>query len=356
MAGRTIASALAAARRPLAAPLAGQRGMALLLTVLLLAVLVSLTLYLQRRTAANMVAATVFRDDMRLGVAADSAVRVGLAILAVEGATDRVDTLVDPWATVDEGQLSTLFAEDEVKLDIIDLSGRLQLNSLVATSRGEDAPSRGRVTVRQRQAREVLLRLLASGRFAIAGEGEARRLVDAVVDWLDADDREEQWGAENSYYQALDRPYSCRNGPLGDLDELLLVRGMSRVLLYGTSSTEALADYLTVYGDDGRININTAPRLLVSCLAGDLDENLLSRFDGFRQDPRHRSLLAEPRWYKNIGGWPGDIVLYDDLLKTASDHFLVTATASHRVSTRGVTVVAQRGEGGELRLRLRKVQ
>ena len=356
MAGRTLPSALAAANRSLAAPLAGQRGMALLLTVLLLAVLVSLTLYLHRRTAADSVAATVFRDDMRLGVVADSTVRLGLAMLAVEGVTDRVDTLVDPWATVDQGQLAALFAEDEVKLDIVDLSGRLQLNSLVATAPGDGNLSRGETAARQRQARDVLLRLLSSGRFAIAGEGEARRMVDAMVDWLDADDREEQLGAESSYYQALQRPYACRNGPLTDLDELLLVRGMSRKLLYGTATSEALANYLTVYGDDGRLNINTAPRLLVGCLARDLDESLLSRFDDFRQDPRHRAQLAEPRWYKNIGGWPGDIVLYDDLLKTASDHFLVTATARHRVSMREVAVVAQRREGGELRLRLRKVQ
>jgi hypothetical protein len=58
-------------------------------------------------------------------------------------------------------------------------------------------------------------------------------IADAILDWVDEDDRERQYGTESFYYQSLDPPYSPRNGPLVSVDELLNVRGVTRRLLYG---------------------------------------------------------------------------------------------------------------------------
>jgi hypothetical protein len=76
------------------------------------------------------------------------------------------------------------------------------------------------------------------------GEGSARALLmalpgmtesiaDAILDWIDQDDDVRQLGAERDYYSGLPRPYAPRNGPLGSIEELLLVREMTPALLFG---------------------------------------------------------------------------------------------------------------------------
>ncbi len=89
-------------------------------------------------------------------------------------------------------------------------------------------------------------------------------LAASIVDWMDADDTPRQGGAESDYYSGESPPYQCKNGPLDSLDELLLVKGVTRDILYGNdfnrdgiqSGTESpgadgfsrgLAAYLTVY-------------------------------------------------------------------------------------------------------------
>ena len=58
---------------------------------------------------------------------------------------------------------------------------------------------------------------------------EAAEVIDALVDWVDANDFEELNGAEDGYYEDLgflNRPY---NRPFYRLDEMRLVRGWSQV-------------------------------------------------------------------------------------------------------------------------------
>jgi type II secretory pathway component PulK len=77
-----------------------------------------------------------------------------------------------------------------------------------------------------------------------AGEGRARTrlmtlpgmtepIADAILDWLDPDDQTRQLGAERDYYSSLEMPYEPRNGPLGSIEELLLVRDVTPALLFG---------------------------------------------------------------------------------------------------------------------------
>ncbi|MFO0948181.1 MAG: type II secretion system protein GspK [Planctomycetota bacterium] len=58
-------------------------------------------------------------------------------------------------------------------------------------------------------------------------------LVDSVLDWLDPDDEKRTAGAEREDYEALQPPIVCRNGPVESIEELLLVRGMTREILFG---------------------------------------------------------------------------------------------------------------------------
>ncbi len=63
--------------------------------------------------------------------------------------------------------------------------------------------------------------------------GMTDTIADAILDWIDADDEQRENGAERDYYATLSPPYAPRNGPLGSIEELLLVRGVTPALLFG---------------------------------------------------------------------------------------------------------------------------
>lgn len=111
-------------------------------------------------------------------------------------------------------------------------------------------------------------------------------IADAIVDFVDSDSEEEEFGAESDYYESLTPSYGAKNGPLDSIEELLLVRGVTQELLFGrdtnrngvveefeanntsigdTASELGWANYLTLYskesnlmpGGGRRININS---------------------------------------------------------------------------------------------------
>jgi len=99
--------------------------------------------------------------------------------------------------------------------------------------------------------------------------------IDAILDWLDADDQPRPGGFENPYYQNLETPYECKNGPMDSLEELLLIPGITPEVFYGDFEDDidlaALPEVLTVHGHpEGKINLNTASgELLEAMFAAD---------------------------------------------------------------------------------------
>jgi Type II secretion system (T2SS), protein K len=59
-------------------------------------------------------------------------------------------------------------------------------------------------------------------------------VADAILDWLDTDEEQREYGAESAYYGNLNPPYAAKNGPLETVEELLLVRGVTPLLLFGS--------------------------------------------------------------------------------------------------------------------------
>lgn len=66
--------------------------------------------------------------------------------------------------------------------------------------------------------------------------GMTEDVADAILDWIDEDEDAREYGCESEYYQGLDPPYCAKNGPLDTLEELMLVRGVTPELLYGTDT------------------------------------------------------------------------------------------------------------------------
>jgi hypothetical protein len=63
--------------------------------------------------------------------------------------------------------------------------------------------------------------------------GMTEPIADAILDWIDSDSQSRMLGAEQDFYSTLQPPYAPRNGPLGSIEELLLVRDVTPALLFG---------------------------------------------------------------------------------------------------------------------------
>jgi len=96
-------------------------------------------------------------------------------------------------------------------------------------------------------------------------EETAKTIACAVLDWKDEDDSpvDTTYGAEDDYYGRLARAHQCKNRSFDSLEELLLVRGMTREIY------DALKDYVTVFPKQGtlRVNFDTAPAVVLTALA-----------------------------------------------------------------------------------------
>ena len=105
-------------------------------------------------------------------------------------------------------------------------------------------------------------------------------IVDSIVDWRDTNDLHMLNGAEEDYYQSLEKPYSCKDGPFDVVNELMLVKGVTREIFYGSSrrveSTtgdeeeikyKGVEQYFTSWGSNA-VNINTAPETVLEAVLG----------------------------------------------------------------------------------------
>lgn len=80
--------------------------------------------------------------------------------------------------------------------------------------------------------------------------GMTEEIADAILDWRDSDSDEREAGVEIGYYRNLDFPYDCRNAPFKTIRELLLVRGVTPIMLYGEDTNfNGLLDYNERDGD-----------------------------------------------------------------------------------------------------------
>jgi general secretion pathway protein K len=90
-------------------------------------------------------------------------------------------------------------------------------------------------------------------------------IVASIFDWRDDNDLHRTNGAEEDYYRSLDNPYSCKDGQFDTVEELIMVKGMSEEILYGSKEKKdddeevysGVVNHLTVYGSN-LLNINTA--------------------------------------------------------------------------------------------------
>ena len=114
--------------------------------------------------------------------------------------------------------------------------------------------------------------LLASVKKIVALD--ATKIAQSIIDWRDADDAAQQAGAESSFYGFLPTPYKARNASFESVEELLMIRGVTREIY------NQIKNDVTVY-TDGKVNFNTASQTALQALG--LSPDLAKRLVEFRK-------------------------------------------------------------------------
>jgi len=185
------------------------------------------------------------------------------AMLAVENDdTDIYDALSDNWSDDDEAFKDVMLGAGTFSI-VRQLEGESKEYGLVDEER--------KINI-NKVPREVLSTLLEIT--AELSSDEAGAVADAIVDWRDEDDEPGDEGAEDWYYSSLDSPYDCKNGDFETVEELTMVKGVTREIF------DSIRESVTVYGD-GAVNVNTAGETALRALG--MDEELAGKFITFRQ-------------------------------------------------------------------------
>jgi general secretion pathway protein K len=307
-------------------------GFALILTILVVSVITALTLQFSASMRSDLFAAATLRDRAKLTCVAKSGIHYAAAILLEDANLSDSDSQHEDWADPISlsSNCSSLLQEGRSRIQILDLSGRIAVNRLV-TEEGE-------YDTRQK---ELLTRFLNSEQFGLDPE-DVDNLVDAIKDWIDTDDEETRFGAEDSYYQTLPEPYRCRNAPLAFVEELLLIRGVTEELFYGTEDDPGISTYITTHGD-GKVNLNTAHPLILKSLSDQLDDDMVDGMVDYRSDVEND--LTDPSWYQNVPGI-GDVRIDFDLITTSSSIFEIMSEGVLDDLVRQITCLLERDEDG----------
>ncbi len=226
-------------RRPLSSRKIATRqsGIALIIVlwIMTLLMLIASSFIHAMRTEINIVGNSVTRA--KLEAAANAGVqRAILEMVKPPQLADRWNTYGVPQAWNFQGQT--------LQVSLLDESGKIDINV------GNEALMRG------------LFR--SQG----ATEEEAAALMDAVLDWRDADSLKRPRGAEEPEYAAAGLSYKPANATFQSIEELRLVMGMTPALY------QRLSPWITIYSRQAGINSQIASREVLRAIPGATDQQI----------------------------------------------------------------------------------
>lgn len=301
-----------------------QSGMVLVIVLVMISVIIAVTVELVRSSRSEYYEAANMRDHFRTIYLAKSGFYRAQSFLAQD--VNNYDALFEKWAKSDviSAQSSALFDDGYFKASIEDESGKIPVNRLVS---GNDY---------NLSVRDALIRLLSQPDFNLQAQ-QVADIIIAIKDFMDPD--MEASGVEKGTPESA----GCKNGPLDSIEELLQVKGITEELFYGTEKKPGIVPFLTVYGE-GKININTAPRIVLKSLAAEITDDAAARMEEYRKSEGNK--LSDLSWYRNLPGLSG-VNLDQNLVEVRSRIFRITSTGHYGKMTQTVTGVVDRGEAAK---------
>jgi general secretion pathway protein K len=235
--------------------------------------------------------------------------------------------LRDDWAKADllSKQSTSLFTDGYFISTIEDESGKIPLNKLINGKEYNPA------------IKEILIRLLDQPEFDL-DERKAAEIVDAIKDWIDGDEEVTGYGAESAYYSYLDPSYEAKNSQFDCIEELLMVKGVTKEIFYGTKEKTGLVGYVTA-DSDGTININTAPKMVLRALSAAISADLADRMDEYRREEGND--LSSSQWYKQVSGM-ADVTIPPGLMTVRSNYFKIISVGKTKNMSQSISGVVER--------------
>lgn len=273
-----------------------ERGVAAITAILVVAVAAGAATWMLAQQSATLNQAALVAARAQTDLYADAGLDWARGVLAEDRRSSEIDSLAEIWAR----PLVGLPVERAVVGGAItDAQSRYNLNNLVKDGLRSDADV------------QVARRLFES-------LGLEPQLVDAVVDWIDADsDPTGNAGAEDAYYLALARPYRAANRPLAQLEELYRVRG------FDARSVERLRPFATALPERTPVNANTAGAEVLSALLPELPADEVKSLVAARAA---RPFRDREDFVKRLSKAPPAAIAAD--LDVKSRHFLVVVSVS----------------------------
>ncbi len=215
-----------------------EQGLALITAMLVVAIAATAAAYLSLDQQIWLRQAQNISDRAQAEVVRAGAEGWAITILDKDAKNSSIDDPTENWAK----PLPPLAVEGgQVMGRITDAQARFNLNNLVRNNAPSGSDS------------ETFRHLLQSLSLD-------PNLTDAVIDWIDADSNTLPNGAEDIDYLQMKIPYRAANQPMQSVDELRLVRGFTPEIV------EKLRPWITVLPKPTEINVNTAPKEVLSAL------------------------------------------------------------------------------------------
>lgn len=260
------------------------------------------------------------------------------------GGPGGIDTLQDPWARMDLLQLP-LNPNETLRVEVDDLAGRVNLNAIIIRDAAGAEKLNRPVFDQLRTLLDQALDSLGRGAGGQIDDLDGEDIAYAVADWVDSDETRLSDGSfEDQYYNSLKDAYSSKNGPFDSVAELQLVEGVDDELY------AAVRDAVTVYPFEGGgvINVNTAPESVLRSIgmreneATGSHEPLSEESVGRILEAREQAIgIADMRELRDLLG-VDPATAFSPSLSFASNTFRIRAVAKVNESTSRLEAIVER--------------
>ncbi|MDP3940346.1 MAG: type II secretion system minor pseudopilin GspK [Deltaproteobacteria bacterium] len=258
-----------------------------------------------------------------------------------------IDTLQESWARMDLLDLQ-LRPNESLRVEVDDLAGRVNVNAIIirdaSGAQKLNRPVFDELKILVQEALDSLDRKDEGEIKDFDGEDFAY----AVADWVDGDETRLSDGSfEDQYYNSLKDAYSSKNGPFDSVAELQLVEGVDDKLF------ALIRDAVTVYPFDGggAINVNTAPERVLRSIgmrendATSSPEPLSEESVGRILDARKQGIgIADLTEFRDLLG-VDPTTAFSPTLGFASNVFRIRAVARVNESRSRLDAVIERKDG-----------
>ena len=293
-----------------------QRGAAVVVALLVMALVAGIAAAAVADFGVALDGAAGRHDQAQARQLARAAVDWARNVLSEDARTTAVDHGGELWAIKVP---ATPVEDGEVGGEIVDVSGRFDVNSLVRDGVAEEA---------------AVTRFIALLQALGLSPAAARQRADVLVDWLDADDQPRSAeSAENAWYAVQSPPRLTPGAPLADSAELAQLRGFTPELL------ARLQPLVVALPASTPVNVNTAPA-----------EVLAAMLPGLGLEGAQRLVLERQRaWFKDMADFAARLPALEkqpDYLRlaTSSRYFMAVVRARYGVSTVRMEALLDRRE------------